>query len=267
MESLVSTQEEGLEVEKKVEVLAPETDGASVHPVAETNGSVVQPQLEDEVFAPENVSVHFVDDLIALEPEPVAVQPQLESAALSKKFEYPEIKVEPFTPLMLEEPVVDDASNSQEDNSAVESGELGLFSMVEMPTAELPTAEMPQQQTATYQSTSETLTGPQVMNVEEGSKLQGLAALERILTKNFERRKLRKNSSELTKPEKERLKAAAEVDSVDVMLATLEAMGFKQRSLNTELLKKNKYDMQSTLDDLVAAAEWDPMLEELEEMV
>jgi next-to-BRCA1 protein 1 len=66
--------------------------------------------------------------------------------------------------------------------------------------------------------------------------------------------------------ERERLKAAAEIDSVDAVLANLEAMGFTQKNLNLDLLKKNNNDMQRTLDDLVSASEWDPMLEELEEM-
>jgi hypothetical protein len=67
--------------------------------------------------------------------------------------------------------------------------------------------------------------------------------------------------------ERVRLKAAAEIDSVDAVLANLEAMGFTQKNLNLDLLKKNNNDMQRTLDDLVSASEWDPMLEELEEMV
>ncbi|CAM6049485.1 unnamed protein product [Sphagnum compactum] len=69
--------------------------------------------------------------------------------------------------------------------------------------------------------------------------------------------------------EREQIKAAAaaaETDPVDAIVANLEAMGFTQRSLNLELLKKNDNDMQRTIDDLVTASEWDPMLEELEEM-
>jgi hypothetical protein len=70
--------------------------------------------------------------------------------------------------------------------------------------------------------------------------------------------------------EREQIKAeaAAETDPVDAIVANLEAMGFTQRSLNLELLKKNDNDMQRTIDDLVTAStEWDPMLEELEETV
>jgi hypothetical protein len=68
--------------------------------------------------------------------------------------------------------------------------------------------------------------------------------------------------------EREQIKAAAaaETDPVDAIVANLEAMGFTERSLNLELLKKNDNDMQRTIDDLVTASEWDPMLEELEEM-
>jgi next-to-BRCA1 protein 1 len=62
------------------------------------------------------------------------------------------------------------------------------------------------------------------------------------------------------------MKKAAEADSLEMTLGALESMGFKQRDLNQELLKKNDYDLQRTVDDLVMAAEWDPMLEELEEM-
>ncbi|KAH8944521.1 hypothetical protein BDL97_13G114800 [Sphagnum fallax] len=68
--------------------------------------------------------------------------------------------------------------------------------------------------------------------------------------------------------EREQLKAAAaEAGPVDAVLANLEAMGFTTTTnLNLDLLKKNNNDMQDTLDDLVTATEWDPMLEELEEM-
>jgi next-to-BRCA1 protein 1 len=57
-----------------------------------------------------------------------------------------------------------------------------------------------------------------------------------------------------------------EVPDETAILATLEGMGFKDKSWNTELLKINNNDMQRTLDDLVASAEWAPKLEELEEM-
>jgi hypothetical protein len=69
--------------------------------------------------------------------------------------------------------------------------------------------------------------------------------------------------------EREQLEAAAaEAGPVDAVLANLEATGFTTTTnLNLDLLKKNNNDMQDTLDDLVTASEWDPMLEELEEMV
>eukprot|EP00270_Netrium_digitus_P010320 TRINITY_DN31_c0_g1_i1.p1 TRINITY_DN31_c0_g1~~TRINITY_DN31_c0_g1_i1.p1 ORF type:complete len:899 (+),score=285.23 TRINITY_DN31_c0_g1_i1:102-2798(+) len=50
------------------------------------------------------------------------------------------------------------------------------------------------------------------------------------------------------------------------LLGSLEAMGFSDRKLNLELLKQHNMDMALTVDDLVAAAEWDPMLEDLAEM-
>lgn len=50
------------------------------------------------------------------------------------------------------------------------------------------------------------------------------------------------------------------------LLRELEDMGFNQRMLNAELLRKHNYDLQKTLDDLCSAAEWDPILEELQEM-
>ncbi len=70
--------------------------------------------------------------------------------------------------------------------------------------------------------------------------------------------------------EREQLEAAAaaEAGPVDAVLANLEAMGFTtMTNLNLDLLKKNNNDMQDTHDDWVTATEWDPMLEELEEMV
>ena len=51
------------------------------------------------------------------------------------------------------------------------------------------------------------------------------------------------------------------------LLRELEDMGFNQRMLNAELLRKHNYDLQKTLDDLCNAADWDPVLEELQEMV
>lgn len=50
------------------------------------------------------------------------------------------------------------------------------------------------------------------------------------------------------------------------LLHELEDMGFNQRTLNAELLRKHNYDLQKTLDDLCSAADWDPILDELQEM-
>ncbi|EFJ05566.1 hypothetical protein SELMODRAFT_236729 [Selaginella moellendorffii] len=55
-----------------------------------------------------------------------------------------------------------------------------------------------------------------------------------------------------------------EATSVEVEVMT---MGFtNKKELIYELLEKNNNDFHRTLDDLVAAAEWDPILEELQEM-
>lgn len=57
-------------------------------------------------------------------------------------------------------------------------------------------------------------------------------------------------------------------DTVEqTLLRELEEMGFKQTDLNKEVLRKNEYDMEQTVDDLCGFAEWDPILGELQEMV
>lgn len=53
----------------------------------------------------------------------------------------------------------------------------------------------------------------------------------------------------------------------DKLLRELEEMGFKQVDLNKEVLRMNEYDLEQAVDDLCGVAEWDPILEELEEMV
>lgn len=53
----------------------------------------------------------------------------------------------------------------------------------------------------------------------------------------------------------------------DRLLRELEEMGFKQVDLNKEVLRMNEYDLEQAVDDLCGVAEWDPILEELEEMV
>ncbi|XP_077250536.1 ubiquitin-associated (UBA)/TS-N domain-containing protein / octicosapeptide/Phox/Bemp1 (PB1) domain-containing protein isoform X2 [Tasmannia lanceolata] len=52
----------------------------------------------------------------------------------------------------------------------------------------------------------------------------------------------------------------------ETLLKELEEMGFRQLELNKEILRKNKYDMEKSLDDLCDVAEWDPILVELQEM-
>jgi next to BRCA1 gene 1 protein len=55
--------------------------------------------------------------------------------------------------------------------------------------------------------------------------------------------------------------------SEDLLLKELEEMGFKQINLNKEVLRLNKYDLEQSVEDLCGFSEWDPLLEELKEMV
>jgi next-to-BRCA1 protein 1 len=50
------------------------------------------------------------------------------------------------------------------------------------------------------------------------------------------------------------------------LLKDLAEMGFKQIDLNKEVLKKNGYDLENTVVDLVGIEDWDPMLDELKDM-
>ena len=43
-------------------------------------------------------------------------------------------------------------------------------------------------------------------------------------------------------------------------------MGFRQVDLNKEILRQNKYNLEQSVDDLCGVSEWDPLLEELQEM-
>lgn len=57
-------------------------------------------------------------------------------------------------------------------------------------------------------------------------------------------------------------------DAVEqTLLRELEEMGFKQVDLNKEILRMNEYDLEQSVDDLCGVSEWDPILEELQEMV
>ena len=66
-------------------------------------------------------------------------------------------------------------------------------------------------------------------------------------------------------------KGGVVVEKVDVVeqmhLQSLESMGFSNKNLNLLLLQKNDYNLQRTVDDLLAAAGWDGALKDLEEMV
>lgn len=56
-------------------------------------------------------------------------------------------------------------------------------------------------------------------------------------------------------------------EAEEALLKELAEMGFKQVDLNKEVLRKNEYDLQQSVDDLCSASEWDTILEELREMV
>lgn len=63
--------------------------------------------------------------------------------------------------------------------------------------------------------------------------------------------------------------AQAAVDNNDVeltLLKELEDMGFMEINLNKEILRKNEYDLEQSVDELCGVSEWDPILEELKEM-
>ena len=51
------------------------------------------------------------------------------------------------------------------------------------------------------------------------------------------------------------------------LLKELKEMGFKQVDLNMETLRRNEYDLEQSVDDLCCVSDWDPILEELQEMV
>lgn len=56
-------------------------------------------------------------------------------------------------------------------------------------------------------------------------------------------------------------------DVEETLLKELEEMGFKQVDLNKEILRVNEYDLEKSVDDLCGVSDWDPLLEELQEMV
>lgn len=61
-----------------------------------------------------------------------------------------------------------------------------------------------------------------------------------------------------------------QVDNIveDTLLKELEDMGFKQIDLNKEVLMRNEYDLEKSVDELCDYAEWyPPLLNELEDMV
>lgn len=235
LESLIASQEGDEELEesehlRNVDLQAKglEESVTSVLGTEETDAG----RPEDEISS----AVNIVNDLITLDPEiPEEQKPQVDAvSAFPGTVVYSGITEQVIPPIQIEESkdFKDDDVKVQEENIAVENSELGNFSMVDMPNVELAPV------TNIAEPDVENVELPKVIDFQDGSYT-----------------------------EKDRVRSDAEADSVEVMLGTLEAMGFNQRSLNLEVLKKNNYDMQRTLDDLVMAAEWDPMLEELEEMV
>jgi len=53
----------------------------------------------------------------------------------------------------------------------------------------------------------------------------------------------------------------------EALLKELEAMGFKQVDLNKEVLRMTDYNLEQSIDELCGVLDWDPLLEELHEMV
>jgi hypothetical protein len=239
LESLIASQEGDEELEESEHLRNVDLRPKGLR----SEESVTSVLGTEETDAGRPAAVNIVNDLITLDSEIPEVEyaqvPEVEYSQVPEPVEYAQVP-EPFEypvaipPVQIEESkdFEDDDVKVQEENIAVENSELGNFSMVDMPNVELAPV------TSIAKPDVENVELPKVIDVQDGSFT-----------------------------EKDRVRSDAEADSVEVMLGTLEAMGFNQRSLNLEVLKKNKYDMQRTLDDLVMAAEWDPMLEELEEMV
>jgi len=204
--------------------------------LASSQEDVEMPEQEaaEGVHAQATATPQPMEDEAAVDPFPAADVDILEPVAASKE---PEVETAPETVQYPEinmealslDAVVVDTGKTQEENTAVENSELGNFSMVNMPTV----TEIPVEQV-------EDTVAPRVAFAVDDEPAEAEKYSE--------------------------MKKVAEADSLEMTLGALESMGFKQRDLNEELLKKNDFDMQRTVDDLVMAAEWDPMLEELEEM-
>jgi next-to-BRCA1 protein 1 len=205
--------------------------------LASSQEDVEMPEQEaaEGVHAQATATPQPMEDEAAVDPFPAADVDILEPVAASKE---PEVETAPETVQYPEinmealslDAVVVDTGKTQEENTAVENSELGNFSMVNMPTV----TEIPVEQ-------AEDTVAPRVAFAVDDEPAEAEKYSE--------------------------MKKVAEADSLEMTLGALESMGFKQRDLNEELLKKNDFDLQRTVDDLVMAAEWDPMLEELEEMV
>lgn len=60
------------------------------------------------------------------------------------------------------------------------------------------------------------------------------------------------------------VRASGEEDVERILLRELEEMGFKQVDVNKDILRKNEYNLEQSVDDLCGVCEWDPILEELQ---
>ncbi|KAJ0531964.1 hypothetical protein HanRHA438_Chr09g0374201 [Helianthus annuus] len=56
-------------------------------------------------------------------------------------------------------------------------------------------------------------------------------------------------------------------DKEHALVKELEAMRFKNLDLNKEILRMNNYNLDKSIDDLCGILEWDPILDELREMM
>ncbi|XP_076929994.1 protein JOKA2-like isoform X2 [Bidens hawaiensis] len=62
-------------------------------------------------------------------------------------------------------------------------------------------------------------------------------------------------------------KQVVSAEQEHALVKELEEMGFKQLDLNSKILRMNNYDLEKSVDELCGVSEWDPMLDELQEMM
>jgi len=51
------------------------------------------------------------------------------------------------------------------------------------------------------------------------------------------------------------------------MMSELEVLGFLQADLNKQVLRQNNYDLEQSVVDLCGFNEWDPVLEDISDLV